>query len=147
MHSPPSSGTLVVFARLRSAMNEESKHTTPRDEVDKVIEEVEQAPGPFQDLMKAGIYLAAGDNDKAEYYFRRVPKDFPRYPLAVSGLFGILWERGTEAARAEAIALMNDFIETADRDDPNVKPVLYNFLRIKVGLLSAGIINEPLDDD
>lgn len=128
-------------------MKDGQKPVAPPDEVAQVIEEVEQSPGPFQDLMKAGIYLAAGDNEKAEYYFRRVPKDFPRYPLAVSGLFGILWERGTEASRAEAIAIMNEFIETADRNDPHVKPVLYNFMRIKVGLLSAGVINEPLDDE
>jgi tetratricopeptide (TPR) repeat protein len=127
-------------------MSEHEREPTQED-IDKVAQEIAESPELVTHLVQAGLYLSAGQHEKAEALFRKIPKDFPRYPLAASGLFGILWERGTEASRAEAIALMNEFIETADRNYPQVKPVLLNFMRIKVGLLSAGVINEPPEEE
>ena len=86
-------------------------------------------------LAKASLFFSQGLLDEAEPLFRSIPKSFSKYHVAASGLFNVLWMQGEESARHEAKLLIDEFLHEADREDPEVKPVVANFLKIKIELL------------
>ncbi len=90
-------------------------------------------------LAQAGVYFASGLYRKAEPLFRQIPKSYPKYPVAATGLFNVLWARGTPEAQREAMQIIEDFLAEADREDPQARPVLANFIKIKIDLLRKGV--------
>lgn len=89
-------------------------------------------------LAQAGIYFGHGMLDKAEPLFRSIPKTFPKYHVAASGLFNVLWAKGKSQAKLEAMQLLDQFLEEADRTDSDVKQVVANFIKIKINLIQDG---------
>ncbi len=98
---------------------------------DSIIEEPERVVA----LAQASVFLSQGLYDKAEPLFRSIPKSFSKYHVAVSGLFNALWLRNEKNSRLEAMRLVDTFLQEANRDNPEVKPVVANFLKIKIELL------------
>jgi|GEM_PF-3833558 len=96
-----------------------------------IIEE----PDMVSTLAQASVFFSQGLLDKAEPMFRSIPKHFSKYHIAVSGLFNLLWLKGDPASQQEAMLLLDSFLEQADRNDAEVKPVVANFLKIKIDLL------------
>lgn len=88
-------------------------------------------------LAQASVYFSQGLYDKAEPLFRSIPKSFSKYHVAASGLFNLLWLKGTPESKQEAMQLVDEFLEEADRNDAEVKPVVANFLKIKIELLKT----------
>jgi len=86
-------------------------------------------------LAQASVFFTQGLFDKAEPLFRSIPKTFSKYHVAVSGLFNLLWLRNDENSRKEAMQLIDAFLAEANRNDPEIKPVVANFLKIKIELL------------
>ncbi len=98
---------------------------------DSIIDE----PEMLSALAQASVFFSQGMLDKAEPLFRSIPKDFSQYHIAVSGLFNLLWLREDPKSKEEAMHLIDEFLDEADRDNPEVKPVVANFLKIKIDLL------------
>lgn len=95
-------------------------------------------------LAEAGLYFTQGKFEQAEPIFRQVLELQPLHPLASSGLFNVLWAMDTETSRLAAQEAINYFLNNANRDDVEVKPVAANFIKIKIGLLQK---NEWLLED
>jgi hypothetical protein len=98
-------------------------------------ESIIEEPEFVSALAQASVYFSQGIYDKAEPLFRSIPKSFSKYHIAVSGLFNLLWLQDTSNSKMEAMRLVDEFLEEADREDPEIKPVVANFLKIKIDLL------------
>lgn len=96
-------------------------------------------------LTKAGLLFSEGLFAKAEPLFRQIPIDHPQYHVAVSGLFNVLWAKGTAESKEEAQTLLDHFLSTADRSNPQIKPVVANFIKIKIDLLQKGEWTREVD--
>ena len=103
------------------------------------IEEILYNPELVTQLTQAGLYFSHQHYDKAEPLFRSIPKSFPKYALAVLGLFNVLWAKNTRSARREAMQLVEQFLDEADRTDIESKPVVAHFLKIKIQLLRENL--------
>lgn len=108
--------------------NTKSKHPSYKDSLIT-------HPEMMTALAQGSLFLSQGLFDKAEPLLRSIPKDFAQYHVAVNGLFNLLWVKDTKETRLEAMQLINEFLEEADRENPDVKPVVVNFLKIKIDLL------------
>lgn len=107
----------------------------PLGEGNRFRESIIEEPELVSRLAKASVFFSQGVFDQAEPLFRSIPKSFSKYHVAVSGLFNLLWLKDTEESRIEAMQLLDEFLDEADRNDPEVKPVVANFLKIKIELL------------
>ncbi len=112
-------------------------HDLPLGEGNRFKESIIEEPELVSALAQASVYFTQGVYDKAEPLFRSIPKTFSKYHVAVSGLFNLLWLKDTPESKREAMQLVDEFLEEADRDDPEVKPVVANFLKIKIELLKT----------
>lgn len=108
---------------------------TPLGEGNRFKESIIEEPEHVAALAQASVFFTQGLFDKAEPLFRSIPKSFSKYHIAVSGLFNLLWLKDTAASKKEAMILINEFLEEANREDPEIKPVVANFLKIKIDLL------------
>lgn len=116
-------------------MTTQKNKQPPLGEGNRFKESIIEEPNSLTALAQASVFFSQGVYDKAEPLFRSIPKSFSKYHIAVSGLFNLLWLKDTPASRAEAMRLLDEFLEEADREDPEVKPVVANFLKIKIELL------------
>lgn len=116
-------------------MTSQKNNHPPLGEGNRFKESIIEEPHSLTALAQASVFFSQGVYDKAEPLFRSIPKSFSKYHVAVSGLFNLLWLKDTPASRAEAMRLLDEFLEEADREDPEIKPVVANFLKIKIELL------------
>lgn len=116
-------------------MTTQKNNQPPLGEGNRFKESIIEEPRSLTALAQASVFFSQGVYEKAEPLFRSIPKSFSKYHIAVSGLFNLLWLKDTPASRAEAMRLLDEFLEEADREDPEVKPVVANFLKIKIELL------------
>lgn len=107
----------------------------PLGEGNRFKESIIEEPELVSALAQASVFFSQGLLEKAEPLFRSIPKSFSKYHIAVSGLFNLLWLKDTTASKQEAMAILDEFLEEANRNDPEIKPVVANFLKIKIDLL------------
>jgi len=107
----------------------------PLGEGNSFKESIIEEPEHVSALAQASVFFTQGLFDKAEPLFRSIPKSFSKYHIAVSGLFNLLWLKDTPSSKKEAMILIDEFLEEANREDEEVKPVVANFLKIKIDLL------------
>jgi hypothetical protein len=107
----------------------------PLGEGNRFKESIIEEPDLVTALAQASVFFSQGLLEKAEPLFRSIPKSFSKYHIAVSGLFNLLWLKDTDASKKEAMHLIDEFLDEADRYDPETKPVVANFLKIKIDLL------------
>ena len=105
------------------------------DKENRFKESIIEEPELVTALAQASVFFSQGILEKAEPLFRSIPKTFSKYHVAASGLFNLLWLKDTSESRMEAMQLIDDFLEEADREDEEIKPVVANFLKIKIDLL------------
>ena len=120
----------LAHARQYEGRSEEKDNNTFRQ---SILEEPELVSA----LAQASVYFTQGYYDKAEPLFRSIPKSFSKYHVAASGLFNLLWLKDTPESKQEAMQLVDEYLKEADRNDPEVKPVVANFLKIKIELLKT----------
>ena len=116
-------------------MTKDSDNKPPLGEGNRFKESIIEEPELVAALAQASVFFSQGLFDKAEPLFRSIPKTFSKYPVAVSGLFNVLWLRNNAHSRHEAMQLVDTFLQEANRQDPEFKPVVANFLKIKIELL------------
>lgn len=114
-------------------MSEQNNDNSPPENrfKDSIIEEPELVSA----LAQGSVFFSQGLLEKAEPLFRSIPKSFSKYHIAASGLFNLLWLKDDKESKKEAMILIDEFLNEADREDPEVKPVVANFLKIKIDLL------------
>lgn len=86
-------------------------------------------------LAEAGLYFTQGKFEQAEGAFEKVLALQPLHPVASSGLFNTLWSMDTDVSKLTAQTVIEYFLDNANRDDNEVKPVAISFIKIKIGLL------------
>lgn len=116
-------------------MSNNKSNDTPLGKGNRFKESIIDEPEHVAALAQASVFFTQGLFDKAEPLFRSIPKSFSKYHIAVSGLFNLLWLKNTPSSKKEAMMLINEFLEEANRDDADIKPVIANFLKIKIELL------------
>jgi hypothetical protein len=115
--------------------NEEPNNKKPLSVGNSFKESIFEEPESVSALAQASVFFTQGLLEKAEPLFRSIPKSFSKYHVAVSGLFNLLWLKNTPASKREAMQLIDVFLKEADRNDAEIKPVVANFLKIKIELL------------
>lgn len=116
-------------------MTQHSDNKPPLGEGNRFKDSIIEEPELVAALAQASVFFSQGLFDKAEPLFRSIPKTFSKYHVAVSGLFNLLWLRNDQDSRHEAMRLVDTFLQEANRQDPEIKPVVANFLKIKIELL------------
>lgn len=86
-------------------------------------------------LAEAGLYFTQGKFEQAESTFQKVLDIEPLHPVANSGLFNTLWALDTPSSTLAAQKVIEHFLQHANRDDSEVKPVAVHFIKIKISLL------------
>ncbi len=86
-------------------------------------------------LAEAGLYFTQGKFEQADSTFRKVLAIEPLHPVASSGLFNTLWALDTPPSILAAQEVIEHFLQHANRDDSEVKPVATHFIKIKISLL------------
>lgn len=124
-----------MFKRKSSKNNNTDKDSTPLGEGNSFKESIIEEPELVTALAQASVFFSQGLLEKAEPLFRSIPKEFSKYHIAVSGLFNLLWLKDTPESKHEAMEIIDEFLNEANREDPEIKPVVANFLKIKIELL------------
>lgn len=110
----------------------------------KLIEYLNDYPDSvIATFMLAGLYYTQELYNKAEPLYKKIPKDFPKYPTALISLFHILWKKNS---KKEAINLIKTSLDEADKNDPEWELVIQDFIEIKKELIEKEIWLEKNTD-
>jgi len=115
--------------------NNKNPDNLPLNTGNSFKESIFEEPEFVSALAQASVFFTQGLLEKAEPLFRSIPKSFSKYHVAVSGLFNLLWLKNTPDSKREAMQLIDKFLVEADRNDAEIKPVVANFIKIKIELL------------